>query len=240
LKAIHVIAGCLLAANLYLLVELYYVKRPVHPRDGRLEALYEDLERRVTANVERIETLQHGLSDAGSGSGPAGYSGGEQGGRSDKGYDLLLERIEELERNAADAAGFGVKETSEKPLASLLMDGSVASSGSIERSIYQPNQAGEDAFESDDGRPLGEHEEQILEAFFSATDLIELQDMNCRKSICRITYKSLPADSPDMGPGNESTILLTERLLDHVRGVDLVLRHGKDAMGQGVMYLQIK
>lgn len=198
----------------------------------------QELEARVEANRTEIAALGDRLARPPAAPDRPFRSVEERGYPSAARDDALLGRIEELEATVGNWSDRGTG-NSDAELTSRTLQGT-AVSGYIEKSAYRPNSTGDEAFVADNGKPLGDYPERLADVFNAAGDLVEIRDMECRESICRVTFTPINDNASGMGHDNEYMFSLVDRLTDSLAGVDLVLRHATNAQGNEVMYIQIR
>ena len=105
---------------------------------------------------------------------------------------------------------------------------------------YRPNSIGEEAFEADAGEPLGDTIDNISDVLHSSDDLVEIRDLDCRQSVCKITYTASIGDPSSMGRNSEGDNVLIDRLTDGAPGADFDISHARDDQGNSVMYSQLR
>jgi hypothetical protein len=223
--------------NLYLLASTTAMKSQLHRYEVAASPARK-LEARVEANRAEIAALGDRLARPTAASDRPFRSAEERADPSAARYDALLSRIEKLEATVGNwsdrGTGKGDAALTSRPLQVS------AVSGSIEKSAYRPNSMGDEAFLADSGKPLGDYPERLADVFNAAGDLIEVRDMECRESICRVTFAPSHDNASGMGQDNDYMFSLVDRLTDSLPGVDLVLRHATNAQGNEVIYIQIR
>ena len=150
----------------------------------------------------------------------------------------LVKRIQVLEDNMRRFADVespstpGRREAMEKLL-------SASSHMSGDTSAYSQRQfaAAESDFENDSGTPLGDYKNAISEALH-AQDSFQVKGVDCKNTICRITYSESDSLISDDGPGAESD--LVAKLAQAVEGVGVEVRYANDPYGNEVMYIQLR
>lgn len=96
----------------------------------------------------------------------------------------------------------------------------------------------EQEFESDTGLQLGDFDDSVEEAIYQV-DGIELKGMDCRNSICKVSYRSREPTSADL-EGVDPEWELMEQLLARSNGKRVDIRHTTDVLGNKTMYIQLK
>lgn len=95
----------------------------------------------------------------------------------------------------------------------------------------------ENYFESDSGRPLGGYTDSIDDALH-AVEGIDLKGVDCRDTICKITYSKSESATSDEHYDVDSD--LEDRLMFGIEGREVELRYANDSMGNNVIYAQVK
>lgn len=151
--------------------------------------------------------------------------------------DDLTERIQALEDvvEALSSSKYGsINKASDSPQGRIIH----RLSELTESSALQQNPVAESAFENDSGVvPLNDYTDS-LEGALHAVDSIDVKGMDCRDTICKITYSN--SESLTAEEENDSEIELMEKLIDGVQGRDLDIRYAKDGQGNHVMYVQLQ
>jgi hypothetical protein len=102
----------------------------------------------------------------------------------------------------------------------------------------RPNIQGEAIFSSDYGEGSEFVSSSITSAFEQSEEAVFLKDVECRSTVCKVTYDELTADSGN-GFGSSS---VQDSIINNVgksfEGEDLDIRHGTDDRGNEVMYIQ--
>ena len=148
----------------------------------------------------------------------------------------LERRIERLESAVADLRATrpgvdrAVADKSIEPMFRL-------SPRSTELSDARHYAIAESSFEADGGTPLGDYEDAIGAALHRA-GAIEVQNMNCRKTICRVTYsKTGTRASADRLEEEQE---LVDILAGDAQGRAVEIRYASDSSGNDVMYIQLQ
>lgn len=95
----------------------------------------------------------------------------------------------------------------------------------------------ESHFENDAGKPLGNYASAIDDALHSV-DGIDLMGVDCRESICKITY----GNSTSISQQEQSDIdsVLADQLMFGAEGRMVELRYANDSIGNNVIYAELK
>jgi len=101
------------------------------------------------------------------------------------------------------------------------------------------NSQAEADFNADQGKPLGDQADAIEHVFTEATDLLDLEGVQCRASICRAEYYPLEFDSQDVGMGEDPDYLLIDRLSEQMGYADINVRFATSGDGARVIYIEL-
>ena len=95
----------------------------------------------------------------------------------------------------------------------------------------------ENYFERDSGKPLGDYSDSISDALH-AVEGIDLKGLDCRDTICKITYSNseFATSAEHHNVGSE----LEDKLMFGTEGRAVELRYANDSMGNNVIYAQVK
>jgi len=96
--------------------------------------------------------------------------------------------------------------------------------------------AAEEAFNLDSGKPLAQYTDAI-EQTLHGVDSIELQGLECRESICKITYRPSASLTPQERSDAESA--LADELMFGINGQSVELTYATDAHGQNLVYVKV-
>ena len=102
---------------------------------------------------------------------------------------------------------------------------------------YDQSARAEIDFEKDSGVPLGDLEETIGDALYTAEG-IDISGMDCRDTICKVTYsKSGSLRAQGAGDGGYEIV---DQLAQATNGREVEVRYGSDPAGKKVMYIQVR
>ena len=105
----------------------------------------------------------------------------------------------------------------------------------IQPAEYTENPGAEELFAADAGAPLDKEAQDTIGEVFRASDNVNVQDIYCKNSICKITYSK---SQSGMDAGDDSDFALIDQLTDGLGGTGLDIRYAKDEHGNDVMYVQ--
>ena len=108
----------------------------------------------------------------------------------------------------------------------------------IQQALYTENTAALDIFERDSGVPLDTHAEQAIAEVFHASDYVNMQQIYCKKSLCKVTYSRTDSDPQGAVSADERDFALLDQLGDELGWDDLDVRYARDEQGNDVMYVQ--
>lgn len=108
----------------------------------------------------------------------------------------------------------------------------------IQQAVYTENPEAKELFETDSGIPLDEHTEEAIAEVFHASDNINMQQIYCKSSVCKITYSKPSNDLHGTVANDESDFTLIDQLSDELGWGDLDVRYARDEQGNDVMYVQ--
>ena len=97
---------------------------------------------------------------------------------------------------------------------------------------------GEELFEKDYETARGLREEAVEAAFSDAPAKFALQEVSCRSSICKITYRLQSPEELSSSAINASNDFLVNGISAAYGGVDLDVLRGTDQYGNQVLYIQ--
>lgn len=112
---------------------------------------------------------------------------------------------------------------------------SLRQSKSGNRNAYK---RGEELFQSDYGTAMGYEEETLSDVFQNANERIGLKDVNCKRTICRVTYQYANVKESSSGDINAARASLINDISDKYENADLHFIHGADDDGNQVMYIK--
>lgn len=101
------------------------------------------------------------------------------------------------------------------------------------------NPQAEAAFNADRGKPLGDRADTIKHTFVEAADLIDLEGVQCRTSICRVEYHPLELVEEDVGSIEDPDYLLIDRLSEQMGYADINVRFASREDGTRLMYIEL-
>ncbi|MEM9255901.1 MAG: hypothetical protein AAGA91_10650 [Pseudomonadota bacterium] len=105
---------------------------------------------------------------------------------------------------------------------------------------YQPNGLAESAFSADSGTPLDQQSQAIIAETFHSAEWADLHSMDCRTSICKITYSQSTAAPIDGVTDDDAELELIKRIGSDLGEDNLDIRFARDEQGNDVMYVQIR
>ncbi len=193
----------------------------------------------IRANVESIATLKSELIELreqlASTERSTNYGVVIDGGAETAG---LAKRLDKIEHTLAELSAPGPLAGSktgaelEKKLTQVTQLAAGGSSISYDQSVQA-----EIDFENDSGVPLGDIEETISDALYTAEG-IDISGMECRDTICKVTYsKSGSFQAQGAGDGGHEIV---DQLAQATNGREVEVRYGSDPAGKKVMYIQMR
>ncbi len=96
--------------------------------------------------------------------------------------------------------------------------------------------AAEEEYNQDSGKPLAQYTDAIEETLHGV-DSIELQGLECRESICKITYRPSALLTPQ--ERSDAASALADQLMFGINGQSVELTYATDAHGQNLVYLKV-
>lgn len=94
----------------------------------------------------------------------------------------------------------------------------------------------ETAFNSDSGVPLGKYADSV-EAGVHETASVEVQDLECRTSICKVTFSVNDSATAELADGRSEVV---DQLISRADGREVDIQHANDVYGNKVMYVQLR
>jgi len=149
--------------------------------------------------------------------------------------EKLIERLESVE-DALAKLSITKSMTSENRKAAfeLHIKERVLTNDILEAQAYTNT---ENYFENHSGRPIGEYSDSIADAIHSV-DGIDLQSVECKKSICKITYNN--SSSIVSQEGDDLNSYLADKLMFGLEGQAVELRYANDELGNQIIYAEVK
>ena len=95
----------------------------------------------------------------------------------------------------------------------------------------------EEKYDVDMGVPLGNFPESIRDVFHSSED-IELAELDCKETICKITYSKSNASTNDRDANRD--LELADKLAIEASGYQVDVMYAKDSYGNDIMYVQLR
>jgi len=95
----------------------------------------------------------------------------------------------------------------------------------------------EDEFQKDSGRTLGNHADSIEETLHAIPG-IEVSEINCKSSICKVTYSQ--SESSDYDQEYGEPVEVVDVLAQRIDGQTVEVRYADDPLGNKIMYVQLK
>lgn len=100
---------------------------------------------------------------------------------------------------------------------------------------YRSSETGETAFYGDSGDSLSHHSDTIRSSLESEDSGIELHDLECLESVCKVTFNALPHGDENFGRSVE----VADALSDNINGGEIEIHYGRDESGGEVAYIQV-
>jgi len=98
---------------------------------------------------------------------------------------------------------------------------------------------GEEMFKSDTAASSDTFDAGITAAFIAASALYELDDVHCRQSSCRVTYRENRSTPEWRIERNKHLDALLDRISTELGHADLDVHHAQDEQGNPVMYMRV-
>lgn len=96
----------------------------------------------------------------------------------------------------------------------------------------------ESDFESDSGdTPIGEYSDSLSETL-QAVNGVDVRAMDCRNSICRVTYSKSESLSPEELADIDAELI--DKMAFGVEGHNVDLTHASDEYGNKIVYIQLR
>lgn len=108
---------------------------------------------------------------------------------------------------------------------------------SIERSSARRYELAEEKFESGSGIPLGGYVSAIDDTLHTLGN-IEVQEMDCRDTICKITYTQ--TETSGSRQGADEDLELVDKLAQAAEGREVEITYATDPAGDELMYIQVR
>lgn len=105
-----------------------------------------------------------------------------------------------------------------------------------EMSALNRHALAETAFNSDSGVPLGKYAASV-EAGVHETAAVEVQDLECRTSICKVTFSVNDSANTELVDGRSEMV---DQLISRAEGTEVDIQHANDVYGNKVMYVQLR
>tara|TARA_R110001599_G_scaffold353795_2_gene597937 strand:- start:80932 stop:81612 length:681 start_codon:yes stop_codon:yes gene_type:complete len=156
--------------------------------------------------------------------------------KADSGSEELLQRIASLEDsiNELSLRRSPNQKNGDNDNYHTLLSQSDQQSG--EMSALNRNALAETAFNSDSGVPLGEYAESV-EKGVHETASVEIQDLECRTSICKVTFSVSDSSTAELADGRSEVV---DQLISRADGREVDIQHANDVYGNKVMYVQLR
>lgn len=221
------------ATTLSILVVMYF-----YSRDGTLERLFAPaslesttsavaLRPKITSLESEIGELRNSVDSF-----RRSYALGNTS-KDREGLDKLHQRISKLESHLEHMSNV---QYSKKQIGS---GKPTATRDRIEQATEvtteQRREAAEAQFYRDDGLPLGEFSQSIEYVIHELSE-IQAQGIDCRNTICKVTYATVDERSSD---SEDWEWELMENLLEHSAGKLVDIRYVKNSFGADTMYIQL-
>jgi hypothetical protein len=153
-------------------------------------------------------------------------------------YTSLADRILALEGTVERLSGVAREGVSgdQSPLADMSRrrGTKVQSSGDG----YRPNPEGDDLFLADDEPTSDVYDKGIASAFEDVDTLFELNDVYCKQSVCKVSYK--PREGRKSASASMDMNELLNSISQNMNGASLNARHAREEDGSLTMYLQLR
>ena len=94
----------------------------------------------------------------------------------------------------------------------------------------------ETVFNSDSGVPLGKYVDSV-EAGVNETASVEVRDLECRTSICKVTFSVNDSANAELADGRSEMV---DQLISRAEGREVEIQHANDVYGNKVMYVQLR
>jgi hypothetical protein len=70
-------------------------------------------------------------------------------------------------------------------------------------------------------------------------DSIQLYDVDCRKSVCKVTYSLVHDDSSETAAFSDPDMEIMDHLVEGFGGADLDISYARNPKGENIMYIQL-
>jgi hypothetical protein len=102
---------------------------------------------------------------------------------------------------------------------------------------YRANPEGEELFRADAEPTSSAHDEAVASAFQDVGGLYQLDDVYCKQSVCKVSYRPQKGRSPQAASMDSNELM--NSLSTHLGVLSLSARHAREEDGSLTMYLQL-